>query len=1035
MSNPSSNLVKAIVSGVGYCLTHEEVAKAIPGAGLVTTIGLGLANAIAPNFVHQFTCDLSYNKLRERFAHPSELNHNLENLLKDAAVRSVSFLKRLYLDQLGQETDLSFFEKHFEQNPIRTAKEVLETMERDLQFWVKHETIQSGLLENPEDCLTTITDYLFVVSRVDESLAEWQKLRTFFAEKLPTCFELAFKEALQNDDKGFRSFQIWMLEEIQEQNRAILKQIQEGRELLLAEIRTLKNGETGQSTAVLQQFAEETTELKQILRDNHAESVGYFRRIIELLEKPAITYPRELNNFSAFSGEFVGRVDELTELAQKLETSQRVVLMNGLGGIGKTTLARKFMQQHKLAYQHVLWVEIVVPDVKTQTADDLLNAFVLDPILLGNLRLKLPERVDTTVFFSQIMNVLRNLSGPNLLIIDNASTELADRAIRDLLPGPPNWQVLVTSRQKLSGFDLIRLDKLDPEAARTLFRTLYTYALTGEELDELLVVIDHHTLTIELAAKTLENHYGLVSVAELTEKYKSKQLDDPDLQARIETEHSREETEIFIHLMQTFDLSALSDDEKWVMKQFAVLPPEAYPQEQLMEWLQLTDQKEQRKFAGNLQSLEKKGWLQRKDLVFSIHRLIQQVVHYQLQPGFEDVKLLVDTLTGFLHSDVSTNTINLFSFLPVADFLLACLSEDDLKQSQISTLKNNAGIIFSALGDYNRARDLLEAALASDLTNFGKDHPTVAVRQSNLATVYRDLGDYNRARDLLEAALASALTNFGKDHPTVAVSQSNLARVYSDLGDYNRARDLLEAALASDLTNFGKDHPTVAVRQSNLATVYSDLGDYNRARDLLEAALASDLTNFGKDHPTVAVRQSNLANVYRDLGDYNRARDLLEAALASALTNFGKDHPTVAVRQSNLANVYSALGDYNRARDLLEAALASDLTNFGKDHPTVAVRQSNLATVYRALGDYNRARDLLEAALASDLTNFGKDHPNVAVRYNNLGHVWIAMKNWVEAKHGFEKALEIGVKAWGANHPNMSIISESLAFVEEQIAK
>ena len=991
MSNSSSNLVKAVVSGVGYCLTHEEVAKAIPGAGLVTTIGLGLANAIAPNFVHQFTCDLSYNKLRERFAHPSELNHNLENLLKDAAVRSLSFLKRLYLDQLGQETDLSFFEKHFEQNPIRMAKEVLETMEKDLQFWVKHESIQSGLLENPQDCLTTITDYLFVVSRVDESLAEWQKLRIFFAEKLPTCFGLAFKEALQNDDKGFRSFQIWMLEEIQEQNREILKQIQEGQELLLTEIRTLKNGETGQSTAVLRQFAEETTELKQVLRDNHAESVGYFRRIIELLEKQAITYPRELNNFSAFSGEFVGRVDELTELAQKLETSQRVVLMNGLGGIGKTTLARKFMQQHKRAYQHVLWVEIVVPDVKNQTADDLLNAFVLDPILLKNLRLELPERVDTTAFFSQIMNVLRNLNGPNLLIIDNASTEISDRAIRDLLPGPPNWQVLVTSRQKLSGFDLIRLDKLNPEAARKLFRMLYTYDLTDEELDELLIAIDYHTLTIELAARTLENHYGLVSVVELTEKYKSKQLNDPDLQARIETDHSREETEIFIHLMQTFDLSALSEDEKWVMKQFAVLPPEAYPQKQLLEWLQLTDPKEQRKFAGDLQSLEKKGWLQQTDHAFSIHRLIQQVVHYQLSPAFDDIKTLVVTLTSFLHSDASNNSIKLFPFLPVADFLLTCLSENEFKHPQISNLKNNTGIIFNDFGSYKKALDLLEEAFESDLKNFGPDHPRVVVRQMNLATVYSNLGNFEKALDLLKAALASALKNFGPDHPNVAV------------------------------------------RQSNLANVYRASGNFDKARDLLEVALGSDLKNFGPNHPNVAVRQSNLANVYCGLKNYEKARDLLEAAYESVLKNFGPDHPNVAVSQSNLANIYSDLGNYNKARDLQEAALASDLKNFGFDHPNVAVSQSNLANVYRSLGNYEKARDLLKAALASDLKSFGSDHPRVAVRYNNFGHTWEAEKKWCEAQACFEKALEVGLNAWGANHPNIKLISESLAFVKKQM--
>ena len=346
------------------------------------------------------------------------------------------------------------------------------------------------------------------------------------------------------------------------------------------------------------------------------------------------------------------------------------------------------------------------------------------------------------------------------------------------------------------------------------------------------------------------------------------------------------------------------------------------------------------------------------------------------------------------------------------------LSEAYSKEnSLICYCQNQLGLACDDLGEYERARDLLETALASDLKNFGADHPNIAVYQSNLAKVYDSLGQYDRARDLQESALTSDLKNFGADHPNIAVSQSNLANVYDSLGQYERARDLLETALASDLKNFGADHPNVAVRQSNLANVYNSLGQYDRARDLLESALASAEKNFGPDHPNVAVRQSNLANVYNSLGQYDRARDLLETALSSDLKNFGADHPTVAVRQSNLASMYASLGQYERARDLLETALSSDLKNFGADHPTVAVSQSNLANVYRNLGQYDRARDLLESALASDLKNFGADHPNVAVRQLNLGVVFLNTGEKEKARELFSKAYRLFQQQLGEQHP------------------
>ena len=255
------------------------------------------------------------------------------------------------------------------------------------------------------------------------------------------------------------------------------------------------------------------------------------------------------------------------------------------------------------------------------------------------------------------------------------------------------------------------------------------------------------------------------------------------------------------------------------------------------------------------------------------------------------------------------------------------------EHSLIGYCQNQLGLACADLGEYKRARDLLESSLSSELKNFGPDYPSVAVRQSNLATVYRNLGQYERARDLQESALSSELKNFGVDHPSVAVSQVNLANVYYSLGQYVRAQDLLESALSSLEKNFGVDHPNVARCQSNLASVYDSLGQYERARDLLELAVSSDLKNFGADHPNVAVHQSNLANVYRNLGQYDRARDLLESALASDLKNFGADHPNVAVRQLNLGVVFLNTGEKEKARELFSKAYRLFQQQLGEQHP------------------------------------------------------------------------------------------------------
>jgi signal recognition particle GTPase len=51
--------------------------------------------------------------------------------------------------------------------------------------------------------------------------------------------------------------------------------------------------------------------------------------------------------------EVIGREDELEDLHKLLFDNKHVVVVNGLGGIGKTTLAQAYMSLYYDDYQHI----------------------------------------------------------------------------------------------------------------------------------------------------------------------------------------------------------------------------------------------------------------------------------------------------------------------------------------------------------------------------------------------------------------------------------------------------------------------------------------------------------------------------------------------------------------------------------------------------------------------------------------------------------------------------------------------------------
>ncbi|MFN8355413.1 MAG: tetratricopeptide repeat protein [Spirosomataceae bacterium] len=1017
-------LAKTLITAVAQCITDDNVIalipytkdlsavadKSIPGIALATTVTKSLAQAIAPELMGSFIEEIEYQKLREwlRTSNPNHLNHDLGRLLKKAAITSIGYIERLYVDKLKSDG-------YHEQT--REVRQVFSQLKSELKSWLSQEYLEDSILEDPSDCLNAFSSYILRFSFVDET----SDLAQFFTQNLPFCFDLACKEALKDkeNDKEFKAFQIWILETINEK-------ITSGNAKILAEITALRAGETTNCAKQLKNYLEQECKALHVKFDailvvlvrveDKIDSLAKGQNEIKgILEGNSFAkYPKELTLKipKIHASEVIGRESEVEDLRKLLFDNKHVVVVNGLGGIGKTTLAQAYLSKYYDDYQHIAWI--------SQSSEALETDFVNADGLKETLRIDATGK-DLPALFKEILLKLHALTDkPNLLLIDNAEASLT--GFIDRLPHQPNWHLLVTSRENIERLHAKELGFLTADNALTLFKTHCTLIKDDEAIHDLLKIIDYHTLTIEILAKTAQKQR--IPIAQL------KTAIEADLKAPVFIKHKGDKIDkVRSYLSSIFDLSKLNTHEVWLMKQLAFLPAEFHSYELLVELL-APSEPQLETFAETLANLVAKGWLLLNGETdsYKIHRIIAEVTRKKLAIELDDLKNLVETVTKKLRIDqTKDNPIDKFVWIPYGNILTGYFEQED--DSTVSSLQNNLALVLKELGDYQEAKLLLEKATRSDEKNFGIDHPSTATRYSNLALVLKELGDYQEAKLLLEKATRSDEKNFGIDHPTTAVSYSNLALVLKALGDYQGAKKLLEKATRSDEKNFGNDHPSTATGYSNLATVLKELGDYQGAKLLLEKATRSDEKNFGIDHPTTAVSYSNLALVLKELGDYQEAKLLLEKATRSDEKNFGNDHPSTAQRYSNLALVLKALGDYQGAKLLLEKATHSDEKNFGNDHPSTAVRYSNLALVLKELGDYQGAKLLLEKATHSDEKNFGNDHPSTAVRYSNLALVLKELGDYQEAKLLLEKATRSDEKNFGNDHPTTAVSYSNLALV------
>ena len=489
---------------------------------------------------------------------------------------------------------------------------------------------------------------------------------------------------------------------------------------------------------------------------------------INLTATPPPKIPKELTaRIHDLANTPVGRDDDLRDLHQRLFTAGQVLLVNGIGGVGKTTLAQAYVNKHWNDYRHIAWITHSGQfDQDVVTCEGLLETLGLQA---GG-----GDNRELCIAVMRQWQTLADGEQPNLLVIDNAEAEL--HHWRDYLPHQPQWHILATSRVEIEHFSLKELDFLPPKESVNLFLRHYTRsALSRGEIEALVALVDYHTLTVEILAKTAQ--YQRTPLAQL------KTALEQDLSTAVHIPHKGDKIErITSYLRSIFEIGRLEGDEAWLLCQCLCLPPEFHPYQRLAALIDPSATGREGSFAATMSDLKQKGWLLENPATdgYKMHRIVGEVLVGQLEFDLDDIEPLVENITGKLLMDYSKdNPIDKFEWIPFGQSLLRYFG--DSNEAAIATLQNNLALRLQDLGDYEGAKGLLEKALASDKQNFGEAHPITAIRYSNLAMVLKDLGDYKTALELASKAYTIMNHSYPPGHPYIQVVENNLKSIQSAL--------------------------------------------------------------------------------------------------------------------------------------------------------------------------------------------------------------------------------------------------------------
>jgi tetratricopeptide (TPR) repeat protein len=757
---------------------------------------------------------------------------------------------------------------------------------------------------------------------------------------------------------------------------------------------------------------------------------------------------------------FIGRETEMEALRQQLQDGDKpLLLLNGVGGIGKSTIAKAYCHRYKEQYERIAWLNAERGIIDAFLDTNLIKQLGIEQYVKECLEAKMPN---IEIVGNRVMNLLKNM-GKGLLILDNAQWEKIDKPeseedkarnrelnsfyqkIADL---QGNWHIICTARAPIhSDFKTYPVGVLSLDNAVKMFCT-YCFdkdeppELSAEDsqiLHNIINSIGCHTLVVEILAKIARAMSW--QMAQLSKRLVDKGINIATTIA-VQTTHSSEDIKnVKEYLTKLFDIAELNNEVKACLRQLAILPPEM-PFELFAQLMNIDLNNDEKKDAlrALLHNATMRGFLSHIREYnpaadhYIMHPILQEVIRDQHHPTPERHKILIYNLAQAIFDKQQKNPLHAAPLVPYGHAVARALYKtfdaqkpDAANYGEVAKLCNNLSGVYRAVGNYLLALDYQQKAIAIFEKVLDKDHPDLATSYNNLSGVYRDMGNLPLAMGYQQKAIAIQEKVLDKTHPDLATSYNILSQIYQDMGKLSLALGYQQKATAIREKVLDKAHPDLAKSYNNLSAIYQDMGNLPLAMEYQQKTIAIQEKELDKDHPDLAASYNNLSLIYQAMGKLPLAMDYQQKAIAIREKVLGKDHPDLAMSYNNLSLIYRAMGNLPLALDYQQKAIDIQEKVLDKDHPNLATSYNNLSAIYHAMGNLPLALAYQQKAIDIQEKVLDKDHPDLATSYHNLSGIYHAMGNLPLALDYQQKAIDIQEKVLGKDHLNLATSYNNLS--------
>ena len=371
-----------------------------------------------------------------------------------------------------------------------------------------------------------------------------------------------------------------------------------------------------------------------------------------------------------------------------------------------------------------------------------------------------------------------------------------------------------------------------------------------------------------------------------------------------------------------------------------------------------------------------------------VHPLVAQTIQHRagddLRTSLQQaVQLLATAVSHLDHEDPATGALWVafqphLQALQQAQVQMTAEAEASLADTAVRV---SVGLLWG--GRYVAALTVAEVGLARE-HHLPNEHPRVLSLRERRASAQEFLGQYTQAEAEYRQVLNTRLQVLGPDHPAILTNRHHLAMVLAKQGKTTEAETEHRQVLDARLRSLGPDHPSTLATRHEIATVLGEQGKTAEAEAEHRQVLDARLRSLGPDHPSTLATRHNLALVLARQGKTAEAEAEHRQVLDAKRRVLGPDHPDTLISRHNLAFVLARQGKTAEAEAEYRQVLDARLRSLGPDHPSTLATRHNLALVLARQGKTAEAEAEHRQVLDAKRRVLGPDHPSTRTTQRSL---------------------------------------------------